>query len=57
MTYREAGENDIPALERTAREAGVSRLWLGASEDGRPVYEKHGFVRDGRQMKLELDGE
>jgi len=42
-------------LEGEARSAGASRLWLGASDMGRSVYEAFGFVRDGRQMKKELE--
>lgn len=31
-------------LQGFAREAGMGRLWLHASEEGRPLYEKLGFA-------------
>ncbi|NMO16112.1 GNAT family N-acetyltransferase [Pyxidicoccus fallax] len=34
----------LAELMAFAREAGMSKLWLHASEDGRPLYEKVGFA-------------
>ena len=42
-----------------ARACGVSRLTLGASPDGKPMYEKLGFVRNDDEMvfapRVEID--
>ncbi len=35
-----------------AKETGIRRLWLHATEVGRPVYEKIGFVAEGDAMSL-----
>ena len=39
------------AIER-AQECGATRLTLGASPDGKPLYEKFGFVRNVDEMVL-----
>lgn len=35
-----------------AKATGIRRLWLHATEAGRPVYEKIGFVAEGDAMHL-----
>jgi GNAT superfamily N-acetyltransferase len=37
-----------------ARQSGTRRIWLYATEDGKPVYEKAGFVAKKRKL-LEME--
>lgn len=37
-----------------AKELGVSKLWLGASKLGRPVYKKFGFKETDEWLELNL---
>ena len=47
----------LAALLDFAREAGgVGRVWLRASEMGRPVYERSGFEPRETYLQLHLDG-
>ncbi len=41
-------------LAEEARSAGVTKLWLGASHMGRPVYERFGFRQGDHWMELDL---
>ena len=38
-----------------ARSRGIKKLWLGASKDGRPLYEKLGFIQQESYMELTLE--
>jgi GNAT superfamily N-acetyltransferase len=42
------------ALIAAARAQGLSRLWLGATAAGRPVYRRLGFVELTGEMELRL---
>ncbi|MBQ5897340.1 MAG: hypothetical protein IIW81_02620, partial [Oscillospiraceae bacterium] len=44
---------DIISL-KDAEKRGIKKLWLGASKDGRPLYEKLGFIRQESYMELTL---
>ncbi|MGD0861298.1 MAG: GNAT family N-acetyltransferase [Candidatus Limnocylindrales bacterium] len=44
----------VERLVEEARAAGVRRIWLRASSDGRPLYEAMGF-RTGDYLQLTLD--
>ncbi len=33
----------LDKLKEEAKKRGAAKMWLGASEMGRPVYEKYGF--------------
>lgn len=41
-------------LVEEARSRGANHLWLGASEMGRPVYEKFGFQAADELMQMDL---
>ncbi|MBQ2861709.1 MAG: GNAT family N-acetyltransferase [Oscillospiraceae bacterium] len=38
-----------------AKSRGIKKLWLGASKDGRPLYEKLGFIQQQSYMELTLE--
>ena len=44
----------LDKLVLEARTRGVKKIWLGASEMGRPVYEKFGFIETNECMELTL---
>ena len=46
----------VERLLEAARAAGAGRIWLRASDDGRPLYEALGFVT-GNYMQLSADHE
>ena len=35
----------LSELLNDAKKRGIKKLWLGASKDGRPLYEKLGFIK------------
>jgi GNAT superfamily N-acetyltransferase len=41
-------------LVEEAKQAGVTKLWLGASELGRPVYRRFGFQETDEYLELSL---
>ncbi len=41
-------------LVEEAKAKGISKLWLGASKMGRPVYEKFGFRETGGWLEMDL---
>lgn len=41
-------------LVEEAKAKGLSKLWLGASKMGRPVYEKFGFRETGGWLEMDL---
>ena len=42
----------LDLLVKDAREQGVSQIALEATEMGRPLYEKYGFVKMEDEMEL-----
>ena len=44
----------LTKLVDEARNVGVSKIWLGASTLGRPVYKKFGFIAADYWMELNL---
>ena len=52
--YRRQGIafHTLDLLVKDAREQGVSQITLEATEMGRPLYEKYGFVKMEDEMKL-----
>ena len=44
----------LTELLKDAEKRGIKKLWLGASKDGRPLYEKLGFIRQESYMELTL---
>lgn len=44
----------VDAILAFAKEKGIKRLWLNASEDGEGVYAKRGFTKKGNEMELFL---
>lgn len=44
----------LDRLTEEARRRGVSKLWLGASTMGRPVYLKYGFKESDQWLELDL---
>ncbi len=38
-----------------AKKRGIKKLWLGASKDGRPLYEKLGFIQQESYMELTFE--
>jgi GNAT superfamily N-acetyltransferase len=45
----------LSALIQFARESGAWRIWLSATDEGKPVYEKHGFVTRGQGKQTEME--
>lgn len=45
----------LKKLLEDAESRGIKKLWLGASEDGRPLYEKLGFIQQESYMELTLE--
>ena len=45
----------LTELLNNAKSRGIKKLWLGASKDGRPLYEKLGFIRQESYMELTLE--
>jgi GNAT superfamily N-acetyltransferase len=44
----------LKELVDEAKQNGVSKLWLGASELGKPVYKKFGFKETDEYLELDL---
>lgn len=47
--------NMLKQLVEEAKKQGITKMWLGASELGRPVYKKFGFKETEEWMELELN--
>ena len=45
----------LAELMAFAREAGMGKLWLHASEDGRPLYERVGFAPEPTALEWTVD--
>lgn len=45
----------VEAVIERVGETGVRRIWLHTTEQGRPVYEKAGFVESKLEMELVID--
>ena len=45
----------LSELLNDAKKRGIKKLWLGASKDGRPLYEKLGFIQQESYMELTLE--
>ncbi|MBR6658030.1 MAG: GNAT family N-acetyltransferase [Oscillospiraceae bacterium] len=45
----------LTELLNNAKSRGIKKLWLGASKDGRPLYEKLGFIQQESYMELTLE--
>jgi len=48
------GTNILSKLVEEAKSLGISKMWLGASVLGRPVYKKFGFQETDEWMELEI---
>jgi GNAT superfamily N-acetyltransferase len=48
------GSAIVERLLDCAREAGAGLVWLRATDQGRPVYEKFGFTQNSRYMQVKL---
>ena len=44
----------LTELLKDAEKRVIKKLWLGASKDGRPLYEKLGFIQQESYMELTL---
>ena len=44
----------LTELLKDAEKRGIKKLWLVASKDGRPLYEKLGFIQQESYMELTL---
>ena len=44
----------LTELLKDAEKRKIKKLWLGASKDGRPLYEKLGFIQQESYMELTL---
>ena len=44
----------LAKLIEEVRAAGISKIWLGASEMGRPVYRKFGFTESDEYLEMDL---
>ena len=52
--YRRQGIafHTLDLLVKNARKQGISQITLEATEMGRPLYEKYGFVKMENEMEL-----
>lgn len=48
------GTQLLDKLVEEARQRGVTKLWLGASKLGRPVYKKFGFTQSDVWMDMDI---
>ncbi|MBM6616957.1 GNAT family N-acetyltransferase [Bacillus suaedaesalsae] len=55
--YRGQGiaTNLLSKLVEEVKSSGVSRIWLAASEMGRPVYKKFGFTETDEYLELNIN--
>jgi ribosomal protein S18 acetylase RimI-like enzyme len=44
----------LTKLVDEAKDSGISKIWLGASKLGRPVYKKFGFVETEEWLELNI---
>ncbi|KKK38241.1 GCN5 family acetyltransferase [Mesobacillus campisalis] len=56
QNYRGRGlaTNLLSKLVEEVKLSGISRIWLGASEMGRPVYKKFGFKETDEYLELTI---
>ncbi|MFB5189815.1 GNAT family N-acetyltransferase [Alicyclobacillus fastidiosus] len=56
-TYRGQGiaTKLLTKLVDEAKNLGITKIWLGASKLGRPVYQKFGFKETNEWLELSLD--
>ena len=57
MAWQRLASDIVERLLECAREAGAGLVWLRATDQGRPVYEKFGFAENPRYMQLKLDSQ
>ncbi|MCU9614904.1 GNAT family N-acetyltransferase [Caldibacillus lycopersici] len=55
--YRGQGiaTNLLTRLVAEVKQLGITKVWLGASEMGRPVYKKFGFTETDEYLELAID--
>ncbi|MEH6944781.1 GNAT family N-acetyltransferase [Bacillus sp. JJ722] len=44
----------LTRLVEEVRTSGISKIWLGASKMGRPVYKKFGFIETDEYLELNI---
>ncbi|MEQ2528317.1 GNAT family N-acetyltransferase [Robertmurraya yapensis] len=44
----------LDKLVEEAKQLGVTRIWLGASKMGKPVYKKFGFIESNEWLELNM---
>lgn len=52
LTYKRATLEDIDMLVKDTKSKGISSISLEATDMGRPLYEKYGFIKMNNEMEL-----
>lgn len=52
VVYKRAGTEDLELLVEEAKKKGISHISLEATDMGRPLYERFGFIKMNHEMEF-----